>query len=116
MPNETKWSAGPWTVSPPDRKAEGSKLYVRCARRIDGAPAGIAVAHVLAAPGIDEQRANAQLIGSVCHLADALLVMVLDKRISAWLREHDPKALQQAEAALLAAGYPLQADGEARHA
>jgi hypothetical protein len=42
-------------------------------------------------------------------LRDALAVMVLDRRISAWLAENDPKALEQAEAALVAAGYPLQA-------
>lgn len=86
MANESKttaakWSEGPWTVGSADRKADGSKLYVvrqttwalgRCARRIDGATAGIAVAHVLAAPGRGEQVANAALIGAATEMHGAL--------------------------------------------
>lgn len=40
----------------------------------------------------------------VDRLADALLVMVLDPDHHRWLLEHDPKALEQAAAALKAAG------------
>lgn len=105
-----KWSPAPWTRGAAERKADGSKIYVRCARRIDGATAGIAVAHVLAAPGREEQLANAALIDSAPALHDALAVFVLDRRIRAWLAEHDPKALEQAEAALTAAGSPFASE------
>ncbi len=37
---------------------------------------------------------------AVCRLYNALSVMVLDERIRAFLIEHDPKALEQAESAL----------------
>ncbi len=39
------------------------------------------------------------------ELANALLVMVLDRKHRAWLTEHDPTALRQAEAALRATSY-----------
>jgi hypothetical protein len=70
--NETKWSEAPWTVAVPEAKAERQKLFVRCARRIDGAPAGIAVAHVTAAAGSAERDANAVLIAAAPDLYAAL--------------------------------------------
>jgi hypothetical protein len=39
------------------------------------------------------------------ELANALLVMILDRKHRAWLTEHDPTALRQAEAALRASSY-----------
>ena len=39
------------------------------------------------------------------ELANALLVMVLNHKHRAWLTEHDPTALRQAEAALRASSY-----------
>lgn len=38
--------------------------------------------------------------------ARALAVMVVDRRISAWLAANDPKAFEQAKRALVPFGYP----------
>jgi hypothetical protein len=70
--NEKKWSEAPWTVAVPESKAERQKLYVRCALRLDGAPAGIAVAHVTSAAGFAERDANAHLIAAAPELYEAL--------------------------------------------
>jgi hypothetical protein len=70
--NEKKWSEAPWTVAVPESKAERQKLYVRCALRLDGAPAGIAVAHVTSAAGFAERDANAHLIAAAPELYEAV--------------------------------------------
>jgi hypothetical protein len=44
------------------------------------------------------------------RVTSALAVMVLDPTIRAWLKDHDPKALEQAIRALQGVDFPLPAD------
>jgi hypothetical protein len=65
---------------------------------------------MLPPPGPERQAAIEKLIPpKECKgksAARTLLMMVLDPKINAFLRENDPKALEQAEEALKPFGYP----------
>jgi hypothetical protein len=49
-----------------------------------------------------KNRDDAYLIAAAHKMLNALLVIALDRNISEYLRGHDPKALEQVEAAVAA--------------
>jgi hypothetical protein len=73
---------------------------------------GVTLCEVLVpAPALqlEEARANARLAAAGPQLVRALAVIATDQRIRALLEANDPKALEQAEAALAAAGVTIEA-------
>jgi hypothetical protein len=96
---EIQHTETPWLVAGTTGTPNGVRFYINGAY-------GQAVADTMASPmvGMEQAEANARFITRACNnheqLVAALSVLVLTREIASFLRKNDPKALEQAEAAL----------------
>lgn len=94
--NEPQHTPGPWIASTPP----SSSLVTRQIRAEDGTHIADLGCPMEARAGIRQDIANARLIASAPDLLEALLVLTLTPGILAHIEAHDPKALNQARAAI----------------
>ena len=89
---------GPWKFIEGDRERRAMSDIVRDDQ--EDFRIGYVLCEWSSNPARQEDIANGRLIAAAPELLNALLVLTLDPRIANWLDNNDPKALEQANAAI----------------
>ena len=83
----SKHTPGPWQTSiDGERVLDNTESFVANCKPTDSA--------------FPMNKANARLIAAAPELLAALKVLTLDAAVKSWLEAHDPKAIEQARAAI----------------